>query len=250
MSATVIAWSGAYGLPRRTQPKTEEQRTADIKRALAIRGDRKALRGSPGESYLRSRGLRPDPLLYPGGWPPSVGWSDDAVRRPTPPVKPAIVIDVCDPATGEITGIHRIFFRRDGTVEKNSDGRKSKFCLGAVWGSAAMLDCPPDPEGRWGIAEGVETAMACRQLYRIPVWGAIFGGNMAAITPPPWARTITIFADYDPVGREGYRPGHKFAGDALHEYRRVVGHANVRVLRPQIEGTDFADVLKDSPYAG
>jgi putative DNA primase/helicase len=189
-------------------------------------------------------------VLYgSSGWPPSIAWSDDAVRLPTPPVKPAIIIDVHNPATGELAGLHRIFFRRDGTVERNADGRKCKFSLGAIWGNACMLDCKPDPDGRWGVAEGVETAMAARQLSRIPVWAAVFGGNIAAVTPPPWARRITIFADHDAVSREGYRPGLRFAGDALGKWRGRRGIEDVRVLQPEREGADFADLLQELPYA-
>jgi hypothetical protein len=152
-------WYGEYGMPRRRQPKTDAQRAADLERALSIRARSRPIAGTPAERYLRSRGLRGD-----GGWPPSIRWADDAVMLPTPPVKSGIIIDVQSPETGEITGIHRTFFTRWGTVEKDSSGRKCKYCLGTIWGKAAVLDCPPDPDGRWGIAEGVETAMACRQL--------------------------------------------------------------------------------------
>src|SRR4030095_7140056 len=116
-------------------------------------------------------------------------------------------------------GIHRIFFTRAGLVEKDSDGKKAKYSLGNIWGYAAMLDCLPDPDGQWGSAEGAETAMAARQLFRIPVWAAIFGGNIAAIEPPSWARHITIFADHDPISKERYRPGFRFAAEAFRRWR-------------------------------
>ena len=248
---SIAGWRGAYGEPRRTRPKTDADRAADLKRAIDIR--RHALpsfTGTPGETYLRSRGLLPDVMLYPpNGWPPSIRWTDDAMRRPTPPVKPGIIIDVQDTATGAVTGIHRIFFRRDGTVEKDLQGGKVKRALGAIWGHAAMLDCAPDPSGEWGVAEGVETAMAARQLYRIPVWSAIFGGNMRAITPPPWARRVTIFADRDAISpRLGYAPGFKFAQEALLAYKRLPHVEDVRVLAPE-HVKDFADVLKGIAYA-
>ena len=200
MMSNVIAWTGPYGQPRRSQPKTEAERTADRERWIAIRKEGKSIIGTPGETYLLSRGQRPDITLYPPtGWPSAFRWSDDLIRKPTPPVKSGIIIDVRSPLTGEVTGIHRIIFKRDGTVEKNSDGKKAKFCLGSIWGNAVMLgDEPANADREWGIAEGVETAMACRQLYRIPVWAAVFGGNMAEIIPPSWARRIIIFADHDP----------------------------------------------------
>jgi putative DNA primase/helicase len=251
---SIAGWRGAYGEPRRSKPKSDAERAADFKRALDIRRHARPLKGTAGETYLRSRGLRPDIVLYgPSGWPASVRWTDDAMRKPEPPVKPGIVIDVVD-AAGNVTGIHRILFRRDGTVERDAEGKRVKRGLGVIWGNAATLDCEPDPDGHWGIAEGVETAMACRQLYRIPTWAAVFGGNMVAITPPPWARQITIFADRDPVSpRLGYAPGFKFAERALLRWRQRPGIESVRVLAPRpppMPGKrDFADILGETPYA-
>jgi hypothetical protein len=247
MSAT--AWTGPYGQPHRIKPKSEAERAADRERWTAIRKEGKSFIGSPGETYFRARGQGPDIALYPGtGWSSALHWSEDLIRKPTPPVKPGIVIDVRSPLTGEITGIHRIIFKRDGTVEKNADGKKAKFCLGSIRGNAVMLGTEPaNADREWGIAEGVETAMACRQLYRIPTWAAVFGGNMAEIIPPAWARRIIVFADHDPVGREGYRPGLRFATAAWSRWRGRPG-IDVQVLQPEREGEDFADVLRNLPY--
>jgi hypothetical protein len=246
---SISGWRGAYGEPRRAVRKTDAERAADLKRALDIRRNSHPIGGTPGETYLRGRGLLPDVLLYgASGWPPSIRWADDVMRLPWPPVKPGIVIDVCDTATGAVTGIHRIIFRRDGTVERDADGKKNKKGLGGIWGRAAMLDCEPDPDGQWGIAEGVETAMAARQLYRIPVWAAVFGGNMRAITPPAWARRITIFSDHDAINPKlGYAPGAKFAADAMRAYRLRADVEDVRVLAPELV-KDFADVLQGIAY--
>lgn len=247
---SISGWRGAYGEPRRAKHKTEAERAADFKRALDIRRNSRPITGTPGETYLRSRGLLPDIVLYgETGWPPSIRWAEDAVRLPTPPVKPGIIIDVVDPATRAVTGIHRIFFRRDGTVERNASGDKIKRGLGGIWGNTATLDCQPDDDGEWGIAEGVETAMAARQLYRIPTWSAVFGGNMRAIVPPPWARKITIFSDHDAVNLKlGYAPGAKFAADAMRAYRLRAGVEDVRILAPA-RVKDFADVLQGIAYA-
>jgi hypothetical protein len=253
MTAEVVSisgWQGAYGEPRRTKPKTATERAADLKRALDIRRHGRPIMGTPGETYLRSRGLLPDIALYgETGWPPSIRWADDVDRLPWPPVRPGIVVDIQNPATGAISGIHRFFFTRSGLIAIRPDGKKDRRCLGFIWGNAAMFDCEPDSEGRWGIAEGVETAMAARQLYRIPVWAAVFGGNMRAITPPRWARRITIFSDHDAVNfRLGYAPGAKFAADAMHAYRLLAGVEDVRVLAPE-RVKDFADVLQGIAYA-
>jgi len=247
---SISGWRGAYGEPRRTKPKSDAGRAADLKRALDIRRASRPLVGTPGETYLRSRGIMPDVLLYgPAGWPSSIRWSDDVFRLPTPPVKPGIIIDVHDPATAAVTGIHRIVFGRDGAVDKDADGKKRKLGLGAIWGNATMLDSGLDGTRRWGIAEGIETALAVRQLYRFPIWAAAFGGNMRAVTPPAWARQITIFADHDEISAKlGYAPGAKFATDAMRAYRLRPSVDEVRVLAPE-RVKDFADVLQGIAYA-
>jgi hypothetical protein len=247
---SIAGWRGVYGAPRRKVPRTDTQRAADLKRALDIRRHSRPIKGTPGEKYLRSRGLLRDVVLYgESGCPPSIRWADDVERLPWPPVPPGIVIDVQDPATGAITGIHRFLFTRAGKIAIRPDGTKDRRCLGVIWGSAVMLDCEPDPDGAWGIAEGVETAMAARQLYRIPVWSAVFGGNMKMITPPPWARKITIFADNDPISPKlGYAPGLKYARDAMEAYRRCAWVDEVRILTPE-RVKDFADVLEGVAYA-
>jgi hypothetical protein len=91
--------------------------------------------------------------------------------------------------------------------------------------------------------------MACCQLYRLPVWAAVFGGNIAALEPPAWATDITVFADNDPICERGYRPGLRFAGDAREKWRRLPRVKTVRVLQPLKEGTDFADLLIEKAAA-
>jgi hypothetical protein len=61
--------------------------------------------------------------------------------------------------------------------------------------------------------------------------------------PPSWATDITIFADNDPFCERGYRPGLRFAGDALKKWKKLRHVKRVRVLQPQSEGTDFADIV-------
>jgi hypothetical protein len=66
-----------------------------------------------------------------------------------------------DIETNESIGVTRIFFRPDGA-------KIDRKFLGLVEGSAAKLDQPKD--GLLCVAEGVETAMAARQLGIGPAW--------------------------------------------------------------------------------
>jgi hypothetical protein len=187
----------------------------------------------------------PDMALYPGsdGWMETVCWSDDVFRLPKPPADPGVVFAVNDARTGLVVAVHRIPFRRGRPVKK-ADGKTLKISLGPIVGNAFRGSCRPDPYGRWGVAEGCETALAATQLVRFPVWGAISAGNMARIIPPGWARHAVIFADHDEN-----EVGIDAAAEALAVLRRLPQLESVRVVMACEMGADANDVLRAVPYA-
>jgi hypothetical protein len=122
--------------------------------------------------------------------------------------------------------------------------RKLKRSLGAIDGcpqgahgaNAARFSSWPDREGRWGLAEGPETALAAEQLWGFPVWAAISSGNMAKIDPPYWAREVVIFADHDIAGARAARK----AGGRLQDHPAIT---RTRLARADNPGADMADLL-------
>ena len=231
----------AYDKPVADTGESDEQR---FQRALEIWRERKPLKGSPAEYYLRRRYIRPDIRLWPPeGWPELVAWSEDAVRTPKQ-AKPAMICAVNDASTGLVVGLQRLYFGRDGNPVIRPDGKKDRKSLGRIWGNAAMLSPWPDPEGRWGCAEGLESALAATLLTRIPTWSAVNAGNMAQLRPPIWARHVTIFADHDEEAT-----GMKRAVEALDAWRGRPGIESVRILTHKRVGGDVADALMEAPYA-
>ncbi|MEO1089344.1 MAG: toprim domain-containing protein [Pseudomonadota bacterium] len=182
---------------------------------------------TPGEAYLRSRGLDPAYLLTdPPGWPETLRWHEG---------KGALLAAINDRRTTLVVGVHRIFLQTDGTPRRGRDGKKLKLSLGPVAGNAVMLSAWHDDTRRWGIAEGVESALAATQLAGFPVWAAISAGNMPKLKPPSWARSATIFADHD-------GPGLKAAMESAAMFRDR-GLA-VRIWRAATLGDDACDTLK------
>jgi putative DNA primase/helicase len=148
----------------------------------------KPLAGTPAETYLGSRGL-PDPgcadLLYHpdlADFETTRGWAGMV----------AVVRDAAGAPTG---GIHRTFLLDDGTA-KAPPGKKM---LGSVAGGAVRL-WPMPEDGRLGIAEGIETALAAGTIFGLPVWAALSADGLRRWQWPDGTRHVTIFADAGDAG--------------------------------------------------
>ena len=85
-----------------------------------------------------------------------------------------------------------------------------------------------------GIAEGIETALACHQLFGIPTWSAISAGGMERFIPPDGIQELMIFADRD-ASYTGQAAAYALA-------KRLVPKIRVCVSLPDDIG-DFADQL-------
>ena len=146
--------------------------------------------GTPGEAYLRARGLGdpgcPDLMFHPDlpdfdsrrGWPGMIAIPrlPDGTRAP---------------------GIHRTFLLEDGSA-KAPPGRKM---LGSVRDGVVRLFPMPE-DGHIGIAEGIETALAAHALFGTAVWAALSVDGLARFQWPLGTRRVTVFADAGDAGRQ------------------------------------------------
>jgi hypothetical protein len=130
-----------------------------------------------------------------------------------------------------VRGVHRTFLQVDGRGKANVN--PAKMMLGSIKDGAVRLG-PPSP--RMGIAEGIETALACQQATGIPTWAALSSGNLAQIALPPVSVTteVVIFADRDEAG---IKAAEAAATRLLREGRRV------RIAKPPDGFNDFNDLL-------
>ena len=140
----------------------------------------------PVARYLRNRGLsvRSRMLRYhPSCYEPE-----------TKSNMPAMLAKFVLPDGKPVT-IHRTFLTLDGNKAPITDPKKLLPALQKMSGGAIRLFEPE--EGLIGIAEGIETALAVRELTKVPTWSAVSSVLMESFDPPEGVKHVIVFGDND-----------------------------------------------------
>lgn len=175
--------------------------------------------------YLHRRGLSHVPSCLRGH--PGLSFRSDSGLVSQAPAMLAQITDI----DGKHIGIHRTFLLESGNKIKQTTP-----ILGTRSGAAIRLYTVGKT---LGIAEGIETAIACHQMYEIPVWSSICADGMASIKIPDAIKNVHIYSDND-ANFVGQAAAHKLA------QRLVLGEKrNVEVHVPPTVGTDWLDVLNE-----
>lgn len=170
--------------------------------------------------YLKSRGLAPALCTQSAIMD---YWHDDQKTRDVP-----VMVHLVSDAEGNPATYHLTYLTQEG--RKLSAGPAKKVMTPVrPWKGGAVRLC--EPGVTLGIAEGIETALACREMFGIPVWAAINANNLEAFVPPSGVQKVVIFADTD----------RSFTGQsvAYNLARRLIKTMDVEVNAP--ESGDFAD---------
>ena len=244
-------WAAKFTKPptltQRQQRVTELQLARD--EAAAVQSDQWALAavknaemwaqgspitvGDPVALYLETRGIHldiwPEALRYHSGldyWDGSrlMGWH------------PAMLGAVTD-ATGQLVSVHRTHLARDGRKADLPVVKKLTRCSARLAGCSIKLYQPARIDGLEyiGVAEGIETALACFAASGMPTVSAISAQGMERYQWPGGVNNLFVYADND-ISEVGQR-----AAAALARRARKAA-LEVRVLTPQHVGTDWADV--------
>ena len=209
----------------RPAPRPKPDYSGEIARLI---GGAQPLAATPGQTYLRSRGLSdpgsPDLLFHPDlpdfdsrrGWPGLIALArfGDGTRAP---------------------GIHRTFLLEDGSA-KAPAGKKM---LGSVADAVVRL-FPFPPNGHIGVAEGIETALSAQALFGTPVWATLSADGLAKFQWPDSTTGVTIYADAGDAGRQ--------AAATLSDRLNKADIPNEIVL--PLHGDDFNDDLMRGARAG
>lgn len=211
--------------------KMSDERRLEIMRDLFARSEPVYIESEAGK-YLDGRGLlrRLDCL------------NDNALRSVSEykhkdgSITSAMVGYVSD-VDGNTINAQRTFIR-DG---KKAGLKVDKKCLPGSIPPGSAIRLAPDACGVIGIAEGVETALACYDIFDIPTWAVMGADGMQKFVLPNDVKIdkLVIFADND-ESYVGQLSAYSLAR-RLHEWaRRADKKLTIEVEIPNSIG-DFAD---------
>ena len=220
----ILAAAGVEGPASQPDPDTlhefesKRQKNADdkLKRARAMWGQGQVVEGTPGEAYLRARGIT-------CALPESLRWLPDSYHTPSGKFCSAMVADV---SSG---GVHRTFFDMHGQrLTKNT-----KMMFGPCAGGAVRLS---EAGGSLVVCEGIETGLSLLSGLlsgSATVLAALSTSGMKSLELPNEPGKLIVATDGDEAGQE--------AGNALAMRATALGW---RVdLLPAPAGQDWNDVL-------
>ncbi|MCC6478667.1 MAG: toprim domain-containing protein [Sphingomonadaceae bacterium] len=130
-----------------------------------------------------------------------------------------------------LVAVHRTFLNpmRPAVAPFNNPKR----ALGSLASGAVRLFDPV--EGRLGLAEGIESALAAKALTQIPCWASLGHERFGLVSIPESVRELHLFVDHDA------------GGELAEERARSVYTCESRTIitrRPRAEGADWNDALQ------
>ena len=142
---------------------------------------------------------------------------------------PAMVCAMVDIRTNEFAGVHRTFLTADAK-------KAGVLTLGRKLGSAIKID-PDDALHGLAVAEGVESTIAARFIYR-PAWSLIDANGINGMPVLPGIEHLSIFADND-----ANKTGEIAAYECQERWQRAGAEAVIQM--PPNVGEDVADIISN-----
>lgn len=151
-----------------------------------------------------------------------------------------VMLGAVTTSEGVLLGLHRTYISDDGRKAPVPQPKKLTHTSGPLPGASIKLFEPTIINGKLtlGVAEGIETALACYLASGTPTWSCTSAGLLRAFQWPVGLQSLVIYADNDANG-VGQSAARDLSG------RAAASGVECRVLVPEIVGADWLDV-----YAG
>jgi P4 family phage/plasmid primase-like protien len=209
----------SQGAVSATQEPTADDRTDGANKVAKIVASAVAITGTPGELYLRNRGITsapPDCVRYLPGAFGQYG---------------AVVAQATD-AAGEVLALQLVYVTNDGAKAPLAVKKRTHKAVDG-WSERAAVRLPGSLPVI--LAEGPETALSIWQATGHETWACLGISNIGRAPVPEGADVI--------IARDGDEPGSKADGQVGKAAASLLerGHAVSIAAPPQ--GQDFNDVL-------
>lgn len=214
-----IATMNRRVIQRRAEEADRAETLRRQQRAVGLWNEAQDPRGTPVETYLRSRGLdlTDDIAVSALRYHPRGQWGLDRA--------PMMVAAMSDVLTGEVRAVHRTALTADGQ-------KIDRKMLGPGAGTAIMLT--PAAE-TLVIGEGIESALSAKQIgYGPGVWAMGSAGAMGRLPVLDGVQRLVLLEERDTASANA-------VSDCGHRWTRA-GHA-VSVVLPKT-GKDLNDSLR------
>ena len=212
------------------RPSRSKTNDASARNAMQRLWDQSApiVAGDFVDAWFAARGIRQN--TYPR-WLKAVERAEYADDENQKSWHPAMVAKILA-SDGAPTNLHRTYLTLNG--QKADVGSVRKVMAGGIAKGSAIRLFEPGPV--LGVAEGIETAFAASELFRVPVWSTINTTILSGWQPPEDVHQVIIFGDNDP------KFGGQAAANAL-AHRLACSGLSVRIEIPPKVGEDWNDVL-------
>ncbi|EPB1200232.1 DUF7146 domain-containing protein, partial [Providencia stuartii] len=172
-------------------PQTKDTSIAGFrKRVIKCYSNLKSLKDTSGAKYLHNRGIYELPSEQ-------VKFCDKQPVKHNPNSFQAIWALATD-SKGQPCYLHRTYLEGDKkarlSLVKRMDSLQEDNYLEYA-NSVAIRMFPV--ASTLGIAEGLETALSCKQIYGVNTWSTMNAGHMAKFVAPKGVKHLIVFADND-----------------------------------------------------
>jgi putative DNA primase/helicase len=189
-------------------------------------------RQSPVGQYLLHRGLGALKKCPRALRMTTLPYFEDGIEQGQYPVMLGAVTSPDD----MLVALHRTYISDVGRKAPVPCPKKLSRTSGLLAGASIKLSEPTAINGKLtlGVAEGIETALACYLASGIPTWSCVSASGIKSFQWPTGLQSLVIFGDNDASG-VGQSAARDLAG------RAAAAGIECRVLIPETVGTDWLD---------